>query len=132
MKLFTPGTARVALETVRGSAESMTRAYRSMEVLRPGKISSDQPVEREYFCLARALRGTLDRLQDAGVLVKDPKDGLLDFPARRAGRIVMLCWKVGEPGLHFWHETEAGFAGRQPVDEDGPWESQGVLADGPS
>jgi hypothetical protein len=37
---------------------------------------------------------------------------------------VWLCWKVGESSLGFWHEQEAGFAGRRPVDEDGPWEEE--------
>ena len=122
MRVFTPGSARETLEAVRGSAETMTCAWRSMEVLRPEQGVTDQPVDREYFRSARRLLQAMDTLREAGVLVKDPRAGLLDFPARRAGRMVMLCWKVGEPALDFWHEAEAGFAGRQRVDEDGPWE----------
>ena len=126
MRVFTPGTARETLQAVRPSAEAMTRTWRSMEVLRPGRVFADQPVDREYFRLARALVNAMESLQEAGVVVKDARSGLLDFPARRAGRLVMLCWKVGEPGLAFWHEAEAGFAGRQRVDEDGPWEKAPV------
>ncbi len=122
MRVFTPGTARETLEAVRPSAETMACAWRSMEVLRPERGTTDQPVDRDYFRSARRLLRAMERLREAGVLVKDARAGLLDFPARRAGRVVMLCWKVGEPGLLFWHEAEAGFAGRQRVDEDGPWE----------
>lgn len=130
-KLFTPGTARAALEAIRPAAETMARVYRAMEVMRPGKAVSDQLVDRTYFVMVRALVDSLGRLEDAGVQVKDPRLGLLDFPARRAGRVVLLCWKVGEPSVGHWHEAEVGFAGRQPLDEDGPWEEQETLVDGP-
>jgi hypothetical protein len=62
----------------------------------------------------------LDRLvhqiQDLGAALKDINLGLLDFAARRGDREVCLCWKHGEPDLLFWHEADAGFAGRQPID----------------
>jgi hypothetical protein len=51
-----------------------------------------------------------------GARIKDINTGLLDFPALRAGHEVYLCWKVGEPEIGFWHEIDAGFAGRQPID----------------
>jgi len=56
-------------------------------------------------------------IQDTGVLIKDINIGLLDFPALRDGREVYLCWQYGEGDIAFWHEVEAGFAGRQPIDE---------------
>ena len=51
-----------------------------------------------------------------GTLFKDINLGLLDFPALRNGREVYLCWKWGEADIAFWHEIEAGYAGRQPID----------------
>ena len=56
------------------------------------------------------------QIQDMGVLVKDINLGLLDFPALREGREVYLCWQYGEGEIAFWHEVEAGFAGRQPIE----------------
>ena len=56
-----------------------------------------------------------DQIQDLGVLVKDINLGLLDFPALREGQEVYLCWQYGEGEIAFWHEVEAGFAGRQPI-----------------
>ena len=50
------------------------------------------------------------------VLIKDINLGLLDFPALKDGREVYLCWQYGEGEIAFWHEVEAGFAGRQPID----------------
>ena len=51
-----------------------------------------------------------------GIVVRDVRSGLIDFPTVREGRIVHLCWRRGEPlRIEFWHEVDAGFAGRQPL-----------------
>ena len=55
-------------------------------------------------------------IQDADVLIKDINLGLLDFPALKDGREVYLCWQYGEGEIAFWHEVEAGFAGRQSIE----------------
>ena len=52
-----------------------------------------------------------------GAQVKDINTGLLDFPAWRREHEVYLCWKYGEGEIEFWHETDAGFAGRRPIGE---------------
>jgi len=56
------------------------------------------------------------RIQEDGVILKDINLGLLDFPAWRGNHEVYLCWKYGEPELAFWHEVDAGFSGRQPLE----------------
>lgn len=56
------------------------------------------------------------RIQDTDVLIKDINIGLLDFPALRDEREVYLCWQYGEEEIAFWHEVEAGYAGRQPIE----------------
>ena len=53
---------------------------------------------------------------DTGVQIKDINIGLLDFSALKDGREVYLCWKYGEGEIAFWHEVDAGYAGRQPID----------------
>jgi hypothetical protein len=57
----------------------------------------------------------LQRITATGCEVKDVEQGLVDFPADRDGRVVYLCWKLGEDRIRFWHETAIGFAGRQPL-----------------
>lgn len=60
----------------------------------------------------------LRQIDAMGVLVKDLDSGLIDFPTLRDGREVYLCWRLGEGGrIAWWHEIEAGFAGRQPLDD---------------
>ena len=56
------------------------------------------------------------QIQDMGVLIKDINLGLLDFPPVKDGREVYLCWQYGEGEIAFWHEVEAGFAGRQSIE----------------
>ncbi len=61
------------------------------------------------------LDALVHQILDTGVLIKDVNIGLLDFPALRNGREVYLCWQYGEDDIAFWHEVDAGFAGRQPI-----------------
>jgi len=63
------------------------------------------------------LDNLLHKVQATGALVKDMSSGLLDFPAIRNGQEVYLCWKVGEEKIEYWHEIEAGFAGRQSIEK---------------
>jgi hypothetical protein len=63
------------------------------------------------------VKDALAEIDAAGVQVKDLDIGLLDFPCRVDGEIVLLCWKLGEKGIAHWHGTEEGYAGRKPIDE---------------
>jgi len=56
------------------------------------------------------------RVLETGVHVKDINTGLLDFPAWRQNHEVYLCWRYGEDKIQYWHEIDAGFAGRQPIE----------------
>jgi hypothetical protein len=62
------------------------------------------------------LDALVHQIQDTGVLIKDINLGLLDFPALKDGREVYLCWQYEEGDIAFWHEVEAGFAGRKPIE----------------
>lgn len=62
------------------------------------------------------LDALVHRILDTGVVIKDINIGLLDFPALKDGREVYLCWQYGEQDIAFWHEIDAGFAGRQPIE----------------
>ena len=64
------------------------------------------------------LRDAMTELRELEVVLRDLDSGLLDFPSLRDGREVYLGWQDGEDAIGFWHEPEAGFAGRQPL-EDG-------------
>ena len=55
------------------------------------------------------------RIHELGALVKDLDDGLVDFPAQREGEEVLLCWRLGEDEIAFWHGLDEGFSGRKPL-----------------
>lgn len=65
--------------------------------------------------IARRISGYLKELETVGCTFKGFDDGLVDFLSTRDGRDIFLCWKLGEPEITYWHEVEAGFAGRQPL-----------------
>jgi hypothetical protein len=72
----------------------------------PGRVVS------EAFLELQAAAAELDALD---IVVRDLERGLVDFPAIRDGREVYLCWEEGESEISFWHDVDAGFAGRQPL-----------------
>jgi hypothetical protein len=74
--------------------------------------------------LMEALGEELEAIEQTGVTVKDLEIGLCDFLGLREGREVWLCWQYGEKSVRFWHDLDAGFAGRQPIDAKA---SQGLL-----
>ncbi len=63
------------------------------------------------------VRETIAEIDTIGVQVKDLESGLLDFPCRLDDEVVLLCWRLGEPAIEHWHTIEAGFKGRQQVDD---------------
>ena len=75
---------------------------------RPGRTVSEGFLE---------LRDSMIELRELDVVLRDLDRGLLDFPSLRAGREVYLCWQEGEDAIGFWHEPDAGFAGRRPLDD---------------
>ena len=74
-----------------------------------GRIGSEYGVEAYKLYLA------IERIRELGVVLKDLDVGLLDFPHQREGRVVFLCWHPPEERIRYWHEIEAGYAGRQPL-----------------
>ena len=60
----------------------------------------------------------IERIQQMGVVLKDLEKGLCDFPFMLDGRMVYLCWKLGESEVCWWHETDTGYSNRKPLGED--------------
>ena len=61
------------------------------------------------------LLAAASELQAVDVVLRDPASGLIDFPAIREGEEVYLCWRPGEDRVGWWHDPDAGFAGRRPL-----------------
>jgi hypothetical protein len=78
------------------------------------KVRRQRTSMEQYLQQAKDSIAEIDAI---GVQVKDLETGLLDFPCEVEGEVVLLCWKMGESRIDFWHTMEAGFRGRQPIDD---------------
>ena len=70
---------------------------------------------KAYWEALHALRAGVEAVTREGVILRDPETGLVDFPSRRDGAEVYLCWRLGEERVMFWHSQDTGFGGRQPL-----------------
>ena len=70
---------------------------------------------REFWDALQTLRREVEGLNEQGIVLRDPESGLVDFPARRHGREIFLCWRLGEDRVAHWHGPDSGFAGRKPL-----------------
>lgn len=77
-----------------------------------------QRLQKQAAGIIGHLREILREVSELGVEVK-AADGLVDFRSKLHGRTVLLCWKYGEDRVGFFHELDAGFAGRRPLPADG-------------
>ncbi len=130
-RIFTVDQANAALPLIRAIVADLVRlacevSDRSerLSVLLDGRQppSGDDPyteklvhVTEELERDRRRLQEYADELLELGVEPKSAVEGLVDFPSIRAGRTVYLCWKLGESEVLFWHDVEAGYAGRRPL-----------------
>ena len=91
------------------------RAPHIEPILRAASTNGGGRVGSEYGVEAYRLYLAIERIRELGVVLKDLDVGLLDFPHEREGRVVFLCWHPQEESVGYWHEIEAGYAGRQPI-----------------
>jgi hypothetical protein len=130
MRYFTPEEANAALAEVRPLVERMVTHRRahvdalSRQEELEGRIRGNgggippatlAAAAGEVEDASRELARVIDEIVAAGAQVKDIDEGLIDFPARRGGETVLLCWKLGEDEIRYWHTVEDGFAGRREL-----------------
>ena len=129
-RYFTLDEANEALEELRPLAEQMVDRRRELVEAQARRASLGAQVgtnggdltpsdfaeaDAQLEAAASELAQCIERIQSAGVLIKDLDQGLLDFPALRDGKEILLCWHVGEEEIRFWHGVDEGFAGRKPL-----------------
>jgi hypothetical protein len=125
MKIFTVQEANALLPNVRTIVGKIQRAHRRVSRYRDEAKKAAEAAERggggfaggvAYAALLTELTNQLAELEALGVQFKDFERGLVDFPSLRDGRVVLLCWQLGEGDeLEWWHDIDAGFAGRTPL-----------------
>jgi hypothetical protein len=129
-RIFTPQEANAALPGLRPLVEAMVGAKHVLDEAQerrdvvgrriagngggipPAELAT---LEHDVNEAAAALAAAIGEVQALGVLVKDLDSGLVDFPAKRDGEDILLCWQLGEDEVAFWHGLEDGYAGRRPL-----------------
>lgn len=125
MKLFTIQEANALLPSVRVILAKIQRAHRRLTQYRDEARKAAEAAEQggggiaqgvAYALVLTELTSEMSELDTLGVQLKDFERGLIDFPSLRDGRVVLLCWQLGEGDeLEWWHDVDAGFAGRTPL-----------------
>ncbi len=126
MKLFTVQEANDLLLVIRPKLEKIKTQYARTTRLRESakfaaKAANDSggggmASGTHYVKSLYEIGKLTTELHELGIQLKDYSRGLIDFPCQRDNRIVLLCWQLGEDEqIEWWHEIEAGFAGRQPI-----------------
>ena len=125
MKIFTVQEANALLPNVRIILAKIQRAHRRLTRYRDAAKKAAEAAEQggggmaqgaAYAAVLTELTIQLAELEGLGVQLKDFERGLVDFPSLRDGRVVLLCWQLGEGDeLEWWHDVDAGFAGRTPL-----------------
>jgi hypothetical protein len=106
---------RIAEETEAKLQKLRQRIFLSGGMLVNVLSTTRQRAEIDKF--VQQAKDAVAEIDSIGVQVKDLDTGLLDFPHMIEGEIVLLCWKMGESRIDYWHTVDAGFRGRQPIDE---------------
>ena len=124
MKTFTVEEANDLIPVIEPQLREMSRLYATIVELREGAKAAAAASERgggmpggtRYVDSLYRVGKLVTEISKLGVEIKDHVSGLIDFPSLRGGRVIYLCWQLGEnPSIEWWHEVDAGFAGRRPL-----------------
>lgn len=125
MKLFTLEEANALLPSVRRILQKIRRSRRTLGKYREEAKLAAEGAELggggiasglQYALVLTNFAEEMSDLEAMGVQLKDFDRGLVDFPSLRDGRVVLLCWQLGEgEELEWWHDIDAGFGGRTPL-----------------
>ena len=124
MKLFTLDQANELIPEMRGKLTRLQSLYAHINEMRDlakaaasasefgGGMEGGSGYVRSLYKVGKITT----EIHESGVQLKDYERGLIDFPSMRDSRLILLCWQLGEGDeIEWWHEVDAGFAGRQPL-----------------
>ena len=126
MQLYTVDRANRTLPLVRRIVEDIVREHERWQdaIARLDLLMATSAdtvdlrivaLEREVQTIARDIDTFQGELEALDIQLKDRRIGLVDFPTELDGRRVLLCWRLGEPSVQYWHDEDAGYSARQPL-----------------
>jgi hypothetical protein len=104
------------LSRLRGAKDELTdtEAHEALGEAAPANGGGEEG--RRVGVAFLEVRRLLETIERSGIVLRDIDRGLVDFPAMIDGREVYLCWELGEDEVGFWHDMDAGYGGREPLD----------------
>lgn len=130
MKIFSIAEAERTIPLVSRIASDLRDEYRAWQAAmaryelavagtraEEGEPETAVRLREDVSLRAERIKALLDELDELGCELKDFEQGLVDFYALLEDRLVYLCWRLGEERITWWHEVDAGVAGRQPIDQ---------------
>jgi hypothetical protein len=123
-RYFTIDEANAALAGLRPIVAAMLEARQRIvaaqpelwPVLEKAAGNGGSPKATAVLADFEMLQRSVKAVEALGIELKDINTGLVDFLSERDGRDIYLCWRYDEPTVGFWHDLEAGFSGRQPLE----------------
>lgn len=114
MKIFTLEEAKKLLPIVKTIVTETVEKYALLKELTIlSETQSKKGLTKKISALKDEINEVIGHIKILGVELKGLEPGLVDFPSERDGKIIYLCWQVGEESITHWHDVESGFAGRQ-------------------
>ncbi len=101
------------LDQLRELRHELDRCDRRLSSLRHHGHDIGGDLVNTWIHTLAAMQAVLTEFQKREIQVKDLERGLVDFPAILGGREVFLCWEQDEEEIEFWHDLDAGYAGRE-------------------
>jgi hypothetical protein len=129
-KWFTLEEANALLPKIRKEIDELQsikrefeKRYLRLKLLkeRAGKPRPEEPdpfftLESELEFMQIEARTLVQSIHMKGAQLKDLDMGLVDFPSLRDGEEVLLCWRLGEESIAYWHGLSEGFIGRKLIE----------------
>jgi hypothetical protein len=117
---FTENEANSLLPSLSESLQAIQQAREIIlagaeHIRRSASLDGGGAFSQEYWDALQDMRRRLEELVDQGIILRDADSGLVDFPTRREGQEVFLCWRLGEDRVGYWHPPDTGFSGRRPL-----------------
>lgn len=119
---YTRDEARALLPSIRkwlkrlvGLRDEIEKLERRLVALRASGTDLGGPVVNSWIRALVEIKDVLLEFHQRDIQLKDVDRGLIDFPAILHDREVFLCWEQDEEDIEFWHDLDAGYAGREPL-----------------
>ena len=103
------------LQRLQAAMERFNQYEKRLRSLAQGGADLGGPTVNDWTRLMVEMTELFAEFHNREILIKDLGRGLVDFPSLKGDKEVFLCWEQDEEDIHFWHDLDSGYAGREPL-----------------